>query len=475
MTDPTVIASAEPSTDRAGHIEAHGIDFISENERHGRARELFAVWAAPNVSYLAIVVGGTLILLGLSFWQAMAVIVIGNLFSVFTGIVAVSGPASGTPSEVITRAMYGIRANRVNILITSWFISICYLALNWAAASYTAFSLAERFGIETTTSVKIVIILLIAGATLLIGVYGHATIMRIYQPLAAVLTSIFIIMAFFVVTNADFGYQPAEPLQGLEFWATVAAGITIVASGPLSYSTSADFARYLPTSTSPFAVAAWTALGSALPSIIVTGVGALAGTALDMVDPQSALESIVPSWFTPIFLIAVIVGTIANNAMTAYSSGLALQSIGIKLRRSRSVALDGGLGIAMTMYALLVSNFLDTVSNMMQLVVAVMGPVMAVYTADVLWRRNRYDGQELSNETPSSFYWYNRGVNWAGTIAVFVGIIAALACSSTDPYTGPIAEALGIDLSLPVGMIVSAALYVVLMRPQRAKFLARFA
>lgn len=469
MTQQTI---APPSADRPGHIEAHGIEYIAENERHGRARELFAVWAAPNVSYLAIVVGGALILMGLSFWQALAVIVVGNLFSVFTGIVAVSGPASGTPSEVITRAMYGIRANRVNILITSWFISICYLALNWAAASYTAFSLAERFGIETTTTVKVAIILLVAGATLVIGVYGHATIMRICQPLAFLLTSVFVVMAFFVVTNADFGYQPAETLHGLDLWATLLAGVTIVASGPLSYSNSADFARYLPTATSPFAVAAWTALGSAVPSVIVTAVGALAGTALDMADPQSAIETVVPSWFTPIFLIAVIVGTIANNAMTAYSSGLALQSIGIKLRRSRSVALDGGLGIAMTMYALLVSNFLDTVSNMMQLVVTVMGPVMAVYTADILWRRNRYNGRELSNETPSSFYWYTAGINWAGTVAVFGGIFAALACAATDPFTGPVAEAIGIDLSLPVGMIIAATLYVVLMRPQRARFLA---
>ncbi|ABG95649.1 possible allantoin transporter, NCS1 family protein [Rhodococcus jostii RHA1] len=130
--DPRAVTPGEtPRADRAGRVETHGIDFIPDSERHGRARDLFAVWAAPNVSYLALVVGGALILMGLSFWQALAVIVAGNLFSILTGIVAASGPASGTPSEVITRAIFGIRGNRVNILVTSWFISVCYLALNW--------------------------------------------------------------------------------------------------------------------------------------------------------------------------------------------------------------------------------------------------------------------------------------------------------------------------------------------------------
>jgi purine-cytosine permease-like protein len=463
-----------PASDRAGRVETHGIDYIPDAERHGRARELFAVWATPNVSYLALVVGGALILMGLSLWQALAVIVVGNLFSVLTGIVAASGPASGTPSEVITRAMFGIHGNRVNILVTSWFISVCYLALNWAAASYTAFRLAERFGIEVTTSIKIVIILAIAAITLAIGVYGHATIVRLYQPLAVMLTLIFVVMAVYVLGNADWGYAPGQPLHGIELWATVAAGLSIVASAPLSYTNSADFARYLPRTTSPVAVAGWTALGAFIPSVIFTALGALAGTGLDMADPQSALEAILPSWFIPVFLIAVIVGTIANNAMTAYSSGLALQAIGLRLRRSRSVLLDGSLGVAMTMYALLVSNFLDTVSNMMQLVVTVMGPVMAMYVADVLWRRNRYDGQGLSNETSTSPYWYTGGINWAGTVAVFTGIGAALLCVAADVFTGPIAHAVGgFDLSLPVGILVSAGLYVALMSRYRAAAVTR--
>ncbi|MFB8273403.1 hypothetical protein ACFC96_43420 [Streptomyces sp. NPDC055955] len=45
IPDPSAQA-APPPVAQAGRVEAHGIDFIPDAERHGRARELFAVWAA---------------------------------------------------------------------------------------------------------------------------------------------------------------------------------------------------------------------------------------------------------------------------------------------------------------------------------------------------------------------------------------------------------------------------------------------
>ena len=135
-----------PATDRPGQVEVHGIDFIPEGERHGRARELFAVWAASNITYLYIVVGGAMILLGLNPWQAMAVVVAGNLFWALVGILAASGPSSGTPSSVVQRAMYGIRGNRVNVAIVGWGISVAYEAINLAIGSLAGFALVEQTG-----------------------------------------------------------------------------------------------------------------------------------------------------------------------------------------------------------------------------------------------------------------------------------------------------------------------------------------
>nr|CEL13126.1 Cytosine/purine/uracil/thiamine/allantoin permease family protein [Kibdelosporangium sp. MJ126-NF4]CTQ98814.1 Cytosine/purine/uracil/thiamine/allantoin permease family protein [Kibdelosporangium sp. MJ126-NF4] len=453
---------------RAGRIEAHGIDVIGDDERRGRARDLFGVWAAPNVSYLSLVVGGALVLMGLELWQALAVIVVGNLCWILVGVVAVSGPVAGAPSEVITRAVYGIRANRVVIGVNGWFVSVCYAAVSWSAASVTAFSLFARYGLELNTVGKILVIIGIAAVTLVISVYGHATIVKLYPRLSLVLAAVFAFLAFFVLGHTDWSYRPQETLHGAGLWAALAAGLALVASAALSYNTSADFARYLPRSTKPSTVAGWTAVGAYVPSVLFTALGALAATTLDMRDPQTALAGLLPDWFDPVFLVAVIIGAIANNAMTIYSAGLAIQAIGIRMRRSRSVLLDGTIGVLLTMYALLVSNFLDAVSSMLQLMVAVLGPMMAIYVADVLLRRNRYDGHALSDETKGGPFWYVGGVNWAGVIALLTGAGAAFACIAIPSlYTGFLADTVGgIDLSLPVGLAVSATIYTTAMRPR---------
>ncbi|MFI5983780.1 purine-cytosine permease family protein [Streptomyces sp. NPDC051555] len=450
--------------ERTGGIEAHGIDHIPDAARHGRPRDLFTVWAAANVNYLSLVVGGALVLMGLSLWQAVTAIVVGNLFWLLTGLLAVSGAASGTPSEVITRALYGVLGNRVNNAIGGWLVSVCYFALNLAAAATAVFSLADRAGITASTGVQIAIVLGIAALTLVISVYGHALIVKLYLPITLVLAAVFAVVTVGVARHADFSYRPAAPLTGAALWAALIAGTTLVASAPLSYTTSADFSRYLPRTASRRAIVGWTAFGGFLPGIVVCSLGALAATSVDMTDPQNALQGLLPGWFAPFFLLSLVLGTIALNALTAYSAGLALQAVGLRIRRSVSVLFDGSAAVALTLYGLLVSNLLDTVSNALQLIVVLIGPLTAVYATDIVLRRARYDGAALCDETTRSDYWYTGGVNWAGALALLTGVASAALCVDTL-YTGPVAELLGgVDLSLPVGMTVASALYVATMR-----------
>ncbi|MEU3574385.1 cytosine permease, partial [Kitasatospora sp. NPDC036755] len=443
--------------ERGARVEVHGIDRIPDGERRGRPRELFAIWAAAGVNYLNLVVGGALVLSGLAPWQAFAVVVLGNLFWLVTGLLAVSGPAAGAPSEVITRAMYGIRGNRVNNAVTGWMISVCYFALNLAAAAVAAFSLAEEAGISPTTPIKVAIVIAIVVLTLTISVYGHALIVRLYLPITLALTAVFAVVGYTIVTHADLGWTQPEPLSGGRLLAAVLAGVTLIASGPLSYTTSADFSRYLPAATAPRAVLGWTALGGFLPSVVVGGLGVLGATAVDMADPQAALRQILPGWFDPVFLLSLVVGTIAVNALTAYSAGLALQAVGLRVRRTRSVLLDGAVAVSLTLYALLVSDFLDTVSNVLQLTVVLLGPSTAVYATDILLRRNRYDGRALGDESPGSPFWYRAGVNPAGAVAVAGGVTAA-ALGVDTLYTGPLAALAGADVALPSGVTVAVLL-----------------
>lgn len=86
----------EDFIDSASRPEARGIELIDDSERHGKARDLFFIWAAPGVSILNLTIGATLILLGLEIWQAALVIVASACLWVFPGIIAGSGPAAAT-------------------------------------------------------------------------------------------------------------------------------------------------------------------------------------------------------------------------------------------------------------------------------------------------------------------------------------------------------------------------------------------
>ena len=165
-----------PLDNIGGGVEAHGIDHIPANERYGTPRQLFGVWATSQVNYIALLIGAVLISMGLSFWQSVGVIVVGNLFAVVTGYLSVSGPASGTPSQIIQRAIFGVRGNIANQVVTGWLINVFFLALNWAAAGYIVFASLEKWGVTVDNTIKTVVIVAIAAATLVISVYGYNVI-----------------------------------------------------------------------------------------------------------------------------------------------------------------------------------------------------------------------------------------------------------------------------------------------------------
>jgi NCS1 family nucleobase:cation symporter-1 len=446
-------------------VEARGIDFIPPEERHGRARDLFAVWAAANTNYLYIVLGGLLTVFGLNVFQAITVLVVGNLFWFAIGAMATSGPSAGAPSSVIMRAMYGVTGNRINLGIFQWPVFIAYEAINLCVGALAGYAVVEALGGSLATPVRVAIVVVTAGVTLTISVYGHATIMRASGVFTALLAITMVVLGIFVVAHANWRYQPQTVLTGGALWATMAAGTALIASAALSWGVSPDYARYLPTDTPPKQVALWTALGGFIPTVLLGTVGVLAGTVIDMTDAQTNLAGIVPNWFYPVFLLAIVVGSMANNVLTMYSSGLYLQAVGIPLRRSITVLFDGLLGTALACYALFVSDFTSALSSILELSIVLVGPSVAVYVSDQWLRGNRYDGTALNDVTSGGVAWYTRGFNVAGFAGFLAGAIAAVMFVQTDEFRGPLGTALGgADLSWVAGPMVAGWVYLALSK-----------
>ncbi|MFE1646461.1 purine-cytosine permease family protein [Microbacterium sp. P01] len=470
----TARAPHDTSPESAARPETRGIELIGDTERHGRARELFFIWAAPSVSILNLTIGATLILLGLEIWQAVAAILAASLLWVFPGVIAASGPASGTSGSVVTRAMYGILGNKLFVAVVGWFIGAVFLSLTWLASSFMGADLLRRAGLEDPVWVPIGVTLVVSAVTIIVAIFGHALILRLYPIMAITLFVIFLLVAAFILPTVDWGYAAPERLSGTALWSAVSIGFTILASTPLSFINSPDLARYLPRSTKPSHIAAATALGGALPFIVFTIVGALLATGLSAdafaMGLDRALFDLLPLWLGPVLVIGVVVNTIALNAMTAYSSSMALQAIGFRLRRIPAAIIVGVVGTALTIYLVLSSSLLEAANLMLQFLVIVSAPAMAIFVVDVLLRRCSYDGEQLFDDHPGGRYWYSGGWGLPGITALVCGGIATAVCLATDVWTGPIAQATGfVDLSVPVGMIVAGGLYAVLQRTPLGK------
>jgi purine-cytosine permease-like protein len=118
------------------------------------------------------------------------------------------------------------------------------------------------------------------------------------------------------------------------------------------------------------------------------------------------------------------------------------------------------VGVSICLYALFISNFIDALNNMLTLSVALLGPSLAIYAADILVRRNHYDGVALNDETPGSKYWFSHGFNEAGVTALVVGTGVAVLCVNTPVFVGPISNLLdGADISSLVGPALAAGIY----------------
>ncbi len=207
---PAARLDDERGTDHFGQVEARGIDRIPDEERHGTPRELFWVWAAANVNYLYIVLGGLLMVFGLNVWQGLAVVVVGNLFWAAIGFLAISGPVAGTPSSVITRSQFGIRGNRVFTGLFNWPTFIAYEAINLCLGSLAGFALADQLGLSPNKPVKMLVVVATAALTLIISVYGHATILRMSGLFTGILGLGMVVLGGYVLTTPTGATRPAR-------------------------------------------------------------------------------------------------------------------------------------------------------------------------------------------------------------------------------------------------------------------------
>lgn len=449
-------------TDEVFSVEQHGMDFIPLQDRHGQPRELFGLWAGSNLIFTYIIFGALAVGFGVSFWAAVAALVAGNVLFLLVGLGGVSGPRAGSPTFVISRATFGPLGNLPPVFL-GWVTILGFGVVNAVVGTLALVALAGELGIAAGDGSQAVCLALVLLVTFAAAIWGHATVTALERWLAYALGAGAILLLIFVLPDADPGFR--GELAAEDTFGALLLAFFVFASGPLSYvAVPADYTRYMAPDTPKRPIALWTTFGAMIPALAMGLIGIAAATATDMTDPVAGLIELTPSWFVVPFLAIVVAGSITNNILGLYSSGLVLQVLGVPLPRARTVIIDAVVIAIGAIYALFVSDFTTTLTNFLSLMVLWSAPWVAIYLVDIWLRRNRYDVAAL-HRTDGGRYHYRRGFNLRALVPLVAGIVAGGAFVNSAEFQGPLIDQIsGGDLSVVVGFCVGGGLYYVLSR-----------
>jgi nucleobase:cation symporter-1, NCS1 family len=447
-------------------LERRGFDHIPEDERTMTLRDTAYFWVGMNANLFFVAVGVIALESGLRVWQALVAVVLGTLLFATVALASIGGVRAGLPTMTFTRAVFGPRGNLPHVVL-AWAASVAFEAINCIFGVYALLALMPLLGWEDPGSAgKILATLVVLGASAVIAIYGHATMVYLQRVFAVALTLVLVLVLAYCVGGVDWSASGPGKLTTWETIAVILAAGAVIASGPISYLFNGpDWVRYLPSRTASGAVF-WTVfLASGVIALFLSVMGVLLASRGDMSDPVGGVQPFVPQWLYILYILAAVGGSIANNVGAYYSSGLCLQSAGLPLRRYQATALDTVVSTAMVLYILLVEDFTTVLHHFVALLVVWLGPFAAVWMTDGLMRRWHYDPAEVHDVGPTGAYWGWHGINPRGWIALLAGVAVCLLSINAPILQGPVSDALaGADLTWTVGPLVSAAAYWALAR-----------
>ncbi len=476
--EQTTSSEHMPETDEAFHIETHGVDYIPLKERWASPRDVGWLWAGASVQVEYFIYGAILMTFGFTFWQALSLIVIGNLSYFLLGISSLQGPQAGTTVFAINRASYGPNGSR-GIAFFNWITQLGFEVEGILLIVGATLVLSIKAGFAPGNPAKVVFVI---AAVLIQGVLpflGHATMVRVLRWLTIPFIVIFAVLLGFALPHATTTGVP----HGAD-WQTYMEGMafTIALSGLGWTECGNDYTRYCRPDAKKSSIVGWVFVATAIPEILVMTLGAAVGTFLKTVGTTSnallpfAHQSFIPAWFVVVFLIFVILQLFAINSLDLYSSGVTLQAMGVHVKRYIAVVIDCVIVLGITMYAIFNTSFSTYLKDFVDVVIVWIAPWFAIYIVDWILRRYKYVPSQLQRTGRDSLYYRNGGFHWPAIIAQIVGMYAAASGLWVTPkyyFKMPIwlnevashtkdSYGYGADFSIYLGIGVGAIVYLIL-------------
>jgi purine-cytosine permease-like protein len=405
-------------------VEVNGPNVIEESQRAGKARSLFWPWAGANVSLLALSYGAFFLGFGISFRQATIAAIVGTIGSfLLVGISSLAGKRSNAPTMVLSRASFGVKGSILPgalsyLIFVGWETVLVSLA---TLATGTVF--ARVGGIDNNVALMLGFVVAVS-LTVVGGVLGFSVIMRLQKFLT--ITTIAMTLVYIILTVDNLNWDVINTIPDGSFQSFIGAvifGITGIGLGWVN--AAADYSRYLPRTVSSKAVVGWTVLGASIvPIVLVIYGAALSASSKDLseaiaMDPIGALTTLLPTWFLIPFALVAILGLVGGAILDLYSSGLALVSIGVPIKRHKAAIIDAAIMLVGAIYIVWIAdNFFYPFQGFLITLGVPVAVWSSIFVADVVMRKKAYSQTDLFD--PKGVY---GSVNKGSISLMFVGSI----------------------------------------------------
>lgn len=446
-------------------VEVHSIDYIPQSERHGKVTDQFTLWFLGNANLATLAVGLIAMGLGLPLVWVLVAIILGELFGTFfMAFHSVQGPRMGIPQLLQSRPQFGYFGALIPQVI-GLFLYVGFNIFNTIIAG-TALSTVTGLNLQLS-------IILMAAAALVLTIGGYDWI-HFVQRWG---TWLFLIgFGIFTVGVLLIGNPAPEQVTGEFAWTPFLVVIVVVASYQVSQAPYvSDYSRYLPKSSTVRSTFLWSYFGSIAGSFWMIALGAFllaSFPAAASIDAVAAGGDAIFNGFGTIVLAVALVGLVSVIALNLYSGSLAMLAAVdtvTPIRASvttRAIAIGVILVLGTAGSLLLPEDFLGSYNVFLVILLYSLVPWTAINLVDFFFvRRGDYAILEIFKKGGIYGAW-----NWRGLVAYVVGIVVmvpffAIFNGADEVFVGPIARALdGADISLFVGLPVSAALYWFLCR-----------
>lgn len=466
-------------------VETHGVDRIPDAERTATALDLFRLAFGGANTFSTCVLGAFPILFGLSFWQGLAATLLGVVAgALILCPMAVFGPVNGTNNAVSSSAHLGVHGRVVGSFL-SLLTAVAFFSLSvWSSGDALVGGAHRLFGLDRSDLSYAVAYALFAALVLAVCVYGFRFMLFVNKIAVTSASALFLLGAVAFAGDFDPSYagvftDSADAATTALFWPSFIGAALIVLSNPVSFGAFlGDWSRYIPASTSRRKVmgaAFLSQLATLLPFLFgLTTASIIANQAPQYVDPAApdfvgGLLAISPGWFfLPVCLLALI-GGMATGTTALYGTGLDFSSVFPRLSRVQATVLVGALSIGFVFAGRFGLDLVRSISTFATVIITCTTPWMVVMMLGYWTRRGWYDPEALqvfNRRQRGGRYWFAHGWNWRGMTAWWVSaLLGVLFTDIPGQFVGPLGDlAGGVDISLPLSLVVAAVLFLTLLR-----------